>query len=127
MLPIYFLSSFSSSNSKLFVCICIGPSLPPQNLRSYVLGPRSASISWLPPSIEGQNGIILYYILLLVDDQLSTDDRAINTALTSHSFSDLEEYNIYNYSTAAATGVGVGVFSPPVQFTTHEDGSYTMN
>ena len=46
----------------------------------------------------------------------------INTTLTSHSFSDLEEYNVYNYSIAAATKVGVGVFSPLAQFTTHEDG-----
>jgi hypothetical protein len=95
-------------------------------VRSYVLGPRSASVSWLPPPTEGQNGIILYYILLLVDDQLSTGDRTINTTLTSHSFSDLEEYNIYNYSIAAATRVGVGVFSSPVQFTTHEDSMYML-
>ena len=100
--------------------------MPPQNVRSYVLGPRSASVSWLPPSTEGQNGIVLYYILLLIDDQLSTGDRTINTSLTSHSFSNLEEYNIYNYSIAAATRVGVGIFSPSAQFMTQEDSMYCL-
>lgn len=110
--------------TQVLLCIYAGPSLPPQNVRSYVLSPRSVSISWLPPSVVGQNGIVLYYILLLFDEQLLTGERTINTTLTSHSFSDLEEYNIYNYSIAAATRVGVGVFSPTIQFTTHEDSTY---
>ena len=41
--------------------------------------------------------------------------------MTSHTFSDLEEYNLYSYSVAAATNAGVGNYSGPDQFTTQED------
>ena len=100
----------------------IGPAAPPLNIMSVVNSPRSASISWLPPLPENRNGILRYYILRLVDEQLGYDDVIINTTLTSHTFSNLEEYNLYSYSIAAATSAGVGVFSDQNQFTTQEDG-----
>ena len=82
----------------------------------------SASVSWLIPRQEDQNGIIRYYILRLVDERLGYDDVIINTTLTSHTFTNLEEYNLYSYSVAAATVAGVGSYSGPDQFTTQEDG-----
>ena len=91
---------------------------------SFVNSPRSASISWLPPLPDDQNGILRYYILRLVDERLGYDEVIINTTLTSHIFNDLEEYNLYSYSIAAATSAGVGMYSDQDQFTTQEDGKY---
>ena len=84
-------------------------------------------MSWLAPRPEDQNGIIRYYILRLVDERLGYDDVIINTTLTSHTFTNLEEYNLYSYSVAAATSVGVGNYSGPDQLTTHEDGEAVTN
>lgn len=57
-----------------------------------------------------------------MDEHLGYDDVIINTTLTSHTFTNLEEYNLYSYSVAAATVAGVGDYSGPNQFTTQEDG-----
>ena len=100
----------------------IGPATAPLNIMPSVSGPQSASISWLPPLSDDQNGILRYYILRLVDERLGYDEVIINTTLTSHTFNDLEEYNLYSYSIAAATSAGVGVYSDQDQFTTREDG-----
>ena len=89
---------------------------------SVVNSPRSASVSWLPPLPDDLNGILLYYILRLVDERLGYDDVIVNTTLTSHTFGNLEEYNLYSYSIAAATSAGVGAYSDQDQFTTQEDG-----
>lgn len=40
---------------------------------------------------------------------------------------DLEEFTSYNYSVAAATTVGVGVFITAAQFTTYEDGMQILS
>lgn len=100
----------------------LGPATPPRNVFSFVISPRSASVSWLAPRPEDQNGIIRYYILRLVDERLGYDDVIINTTLTSLTFTDLEEYNLYSYSVAAATSAGLGNSSGPDQFITQEDG-----
>jgi len=102
--------------------LSLAPSSSPTNVLSFVSSPRSASVSWFPPAVNGQNGIIVYYILVLTDVGFNSSDITINTTLTSYAFSNLEEYNVYSCAVAAATQVGLGPYSDPIQFTTQEDG-----
>ena len=64
----------------------------------------------------------MYYILVLTDVGLNNSDVTINTTLTSYTFNNLEEYNVYSCVIGAATQVGLGPYSDRIQFTTQEDG-----
>jgi len=68
----------------------------------------------------------VYYILVLTDVGLNSSDVIINTTLTSYTFTNLEEYNVYSCVIAAATRVGLGPYSEPIRFTTQEDGELLL-
>ena len=104
----------------------LAPSSSPNNVLSLVNGTTSATISWFPPGLNSQNGIIVYYILVLTDVGLNSSDVIINTTLTSYTFNNLEEYNVYSCVIAAATRVGLGPYSEPIRFTTQEHGKFVL-
>ena len=83
-----------------------------------------AVINWDPPPFEDQNGIITYYLLLIMEEQFNISDRVINTttAVTTYTVTDLEEYNNYTCRVAAATRIGPGPYSAPTGFSTLQDG-----
>ena len=56
------------------------------------------------------------------DLQFNTSDTVLNTSSTGYTFTNLEEYTRYSFQVAAATMAGLGPFSHPVDFVTHEDG-----
>jgi len=66
--------------------------------------------------------VIVYYEIVALQFQFDIPDIRVNTTFTSHTLTNLEEYNEYTVMIAAATQVGVGPFSSPVNFTTLEDG-----
>ena len=102
------------------------PHAPPQNIQSSVTesGPRMAMISWEPPPFEDQNGIIMYYLLLIMQTQFNISDRVINTTsdVTTYTVTGLEEYNNYTCRVAAATRIGPGPYSASIAFSTPQDG-----
>ena len=63
---------------------------------------------------------------MLTDVGLNSSDVIINTTLTSYTFNNLEEYNVYSCVIAAATQVGLGPYSEPIQFTTQEHGKFVL-
>ena len=81
-------------------------------------------VSWNSPPSEDQNGIIMYYLLLITQEQFNISDRVINTIsnATSYIVANLEEYNNYTCRVAAATRIGPGPYSAPIYFNTPEDG-----
>ena len=81
-------------------------------------------VSWNSPPSEDQNGIIIYYLLLITQEQFNISDRVINTTsnATSYIVANLEEYNNYTCRVAAATRIGPGPYSAPIYFNTPEDG-----
>ena len=84
---------------------------------------RQATIAWQPPAFEDQNGVIVYYQIVALQFQFSMiPDIRVNTNFTSHTLTNLEEDNEYTVMIAAATQVGLGPFSSPINFTTLEDG-----
>lgn len=89
-----------------------------------VTGATSANISWAPPDPNLQNGIIIYYTVVLTDLMFNMPDRVDNTTLPYYTFTGLEEYARYAFNVAAATQAGLGPFSLALRFTTFEDSEY---
>ena len=54
----------------------------------------------------------------------SLEDIEVNTSSLNYIATHLEEHNTYSYIVAAATDVGTGPYSAPLNFTTEEDGMY---
>ena len=100
------------------------PHTPPQNIQISVTSSRIAVVSWNSPPSEDQNGIIIYYLLLITQEQFNISDRVINTTsdAPSYTVAGLEEYNNYTCRVAAATRIGPGPYSAPIYFNTPEDG-----
>ena len=100
------------------------PDAPPQNIQISVTSSRTMVVSWNSPPSEDQNGIIIYYLLLITQEQFNISDRVINTIsnATSYIVDNLEEYNNYTCRVAAATRIGPGPYSAPIYFNTPEDG-----
>ena len=63
---------------------------------------------------------------MLTDVGLNSSDVITNTTLTSYTFTNLEEYNVYSCVIAAATQVGLGPYSEPIRFTTQEHGEFVL-
>ena len=84
-------------------------------------GITATGVSWAPPDSDLQNGIVIYYTVILRDLTFGTPERVYNTTLTTFTFTGLEEYTRYSYEVAAATVGGLGPSSMPIQFTTLED------
>ena len=87
-------------------------------------GTTSANVSWAPPDPDLQNGIIIYYTVVLTDLMFGMPDQAYNTTLNYYYFTGLEEYARYAFQVAAATRGGLGPLSTAVRFTTFEDGEW---
>ena len=99
------------------------PSSPPLNSSGEVLGPSAISISWQPPSPEGQNGIITSYTVFITE----VPTNATTTYQRDGSRSEilitgLHPFYEYSCSVAAETSVGLGPFGTPFTITTHQDG-----
>jgi receptor-type tyrosine-protein phosphatase Q len=97
------------------------PDAPPIEVSSEVESSTTVLISWQPPPFEDQNGPIVYYILILSDLVFSLEDIEVNTSSLNYIATHLEEHNTYSYIVAAATDVGTGPYSAPLNFTTEED------
>ena len=76
-------------------------------------------LSWQPPSLEDQNGIIIQYTVAVSS---TTADYAMNISTTDTELvvSNLNAFTRYNFTIAAETSVGSGPFSDPVQRMTFE-------
>ena len=86
-----------------------------------VTSSMTASLRWNPPDSNLQNGIIVYYTLVLTDLTFGTRDSAYNTSHVFFNLNGLEEYSRYSFQVSAATVVGSGPLSSPTEFTTFED------
>lgn len=65
--------------------------------------------------------------MIIEDRGFNTNNVFINTTLTTYTFTDLEEFNNYSCIVAAATSVGVGPYSTPIEFTTLQDGKQNVS
>lgn len=103
-------------------CLPTDPSSPPSEVQITYVGKREATLTWQPPMFEDQNGVIVYYKLVVSQSQFEISDIIVNANTTSRTVTNLEEHVQYTVVVAAATRIGVGPFSSAVNFTTQQDG-----
>ena len=64
----------------LFVFVLVVPTGYPQDFSIEVLSSRSAVLSWIPPLIEEQNGIIISYTVRVVAVESGADFQVLSAS-----------------------------------------------
>ena len=84
---------------------------------------RTLRVSWFPPPVESQNGIIVEY-LVRISAQETAEQFQHSAAgnMSSLSIGRLHPYYTYTYSIAAGTGIGTGPFNTFRSIKMPEDG-----
>ena len=98
------------------------PTSPPQDIEGVVFNSSALSIRWRPPPFEDQNGIIVGYIVRLLE--IATNITRIYETSGSQNevcVTSLHPYYGYEFKVAAKT-VAVGVYSASSTIHTDEDG-----
>ena len=118
------------------MCFYVVPSMEPQNVSIFAVESQSFMLSWDPPLIRDQNGILICYHVIVIETQIHyTDDgeeikelemylnRTYNISEGLTQLIDMlhPDYN-YTVSIAAATEPGIGPFSDPITERTDMDG-----
>lgn len=96
------------------------PSGPPLNIEAEATSSISAFLSWDPPLVEDQNGVITNYTLsvCLENEEIFT----LTTPNTAVNVSSLQPHTCYEFSVFASTIVGHGPATHPIYLCTPEDG-----
>ena len=97
------------------------PSAPPEGLVAASVSSTSFVISWSPPPISQQNGIIREYTVNITELQTGTS-IILNSTSTSVSVLSLHPYYTYECAVSAYT-VGSGPYSEVFTITTSENGT----
>ncbi|XP_069482039.1 receptor-type tyrosine-protein phosphatase delta isoform X4 [Ambystoma mexicanum] len=101
------------------------PSAPPQDIRCTSPSSTSILVSWLPPPVEKQNGIITEYAIKYVgldgEDVKPHDILDISSDTTQYLLEHLEKWTEYQITVTAHTDVGPGPESLAVLIRTDED------
>ena len=102
------------------------PTVAPMNVSVSVLSSQVIKLSWEPPLLEKQNGIITTYQVIVISQNLmenKTHDVSEGRTLTIDML-----HPSYNYTVriAAATVVGIGPFSDPITVMTLEEGECSV-
>ena len=119
---------------------CVVTDETPSNISVTVVTSQSIHLQWDPPSLEGQNGLISQYHVIVIETQILYLDNG--TVMSQMGMNRNRTYNVsegrtqlidmlhpsYNYTVriAAATVVGIGPFSDPITVMTLEDSKYSI-
>ena len=96
------------------------PSGPPLNPATQIIDSRTINLTWYPPAVEHQNGIIQYYIINFTE--VITGSMSQFTSVNPWLFlNSLHPYYSYSFAFSAVT-IAKGPFSPKYNITTPEDG-----
>ena len=97
------------------------PSGYPQNFEATATSSRMFTLSWDPPNFEDRNGIIIGYVINIINVRTNeaSEYTSNTTALT---LSSLSPYTIYYCTVAARTSVGTGPFTPVLSLETSPEG-----
>ena len=105
----------------MYLFVYIVPGEPPLQFMVTVSSSTSAYLTWSPPSVEQQNGIITKYVINMTVQETG-EHLQFMSSTTSLVVNNLRPYRTYEWIIAAATSDGIGPFSDPVTVVTPEDG-----
>ncbi len=106
----------------LYLNYVVVPSGSPLSFGGNSTSSRSALLTWNPPPLDQQNGIILYYIINVTVEETGAT-FLLNSTDTYLTISTLQPYRNYTCVIAAATSLGIGPFSEIIfNLITPEDG-----
>ena len=96
------------------------PSAPPKKIVVREKEAHWAQVGWVIPPEAGRNGIIISYIVQLLDthgavvrnETVAMEDPTFDSPQSlAHNLTSLKSYTIYLYRVAATTTAGVGPFT----------------
>ena len=96
--------------------------MPPQNFEAVPESSTSVTMTWTPPAIENQNGIITGYVINITAMNTQETFQLLVTNNTLY-IDTLAPFTTYVCIIAAHTSVGLGPYSTALIVTTHEDGT----
>ena len=99
----------------------IVPSGYPENIGVSNITPSSAVISWSPPPLDQQNGLIIQYTVNMTEIR-SGETFQLVSFTTQITANELSPFTTYSVVIEAYTAVGSGPCSTPYTFMTGEDG-----
>lgn len=104
--------------------IFTAPTAPTLSVEASVFNSSAVSLSWRPPSVDSQNGIIVNYTIRLLE-RATENIHIINTdgPHTEIFVTSLHPHYIYEFTVAAQT-VDIGPFSSASIVKTNEDSKY---
>ncbi|NXV49982.1 PTPRD phosphatase, partial [Uria aalge] len=104
------------------------PSAPPQDISCTSPSSTSILVSWKPPPVEKQNGIITEYSIKYIgidgEDVKPHEILGISSDSTQYLLEQLEKWTEYRISVTAHTDVGPGPESLAVLIRTDEDDTF---
>ena len=106
----------------IFILILTVPSAAPQNLTVSAVDSRSLLLSWLPPPLDTQNGVIRDYIITINVDE-TRESLILFSQGTQLMFNAAHPYYTYTIAVAAET-IGPGPYGAEFTIRMPEDGIY---
>lgn len=97
------------------------PSGPPQNVQAWTLSSTSIQVTWGPPLLEEQNGVILRYDVDYRTRSGQPNKLATADNQTTIQVKNLTSFTRYWFAVRAVNVIGVGPESEEVSNTTSED------
>lgn len=108
------------------------PSAPPQDIKCSSTSSTTLLVSWRPPPVESQNGVLARYRVLYQvvgsseggsDDEEPMEEPTIPATEQQVLLQRLEKWTQYRITVSASTVVGPGPESEPLICRTDEDGT----
>ena len=98
--------------------------MPPQNFEAIPESSTSMTMTWTPPAIENQNGVITGYVINITVPNTQETFQLLVAGNTLYIHVDtLVPFTTYVCIIAEHTSVGLGPYSTALIVTTHEDGT----
>lgn len=97
------------------------PSASPNEVEATPLSSNLMSLSWVPPDLIGQNGLITNYDVLYSGGGSSNITHAVGVS-TTYILAGLQPYTTYSIRVAAKNSQGRGPFSTSIEQATLEAG-----
>ncbi|KAI6661005.1 Phosphatidylinositol phosphatase PTPRQ-like [Oopsacas minuta] len=101
----------------------VTPTEAPTNLQVRAITSTSTTISWEPPTLEEQNGVITGYEVIAVGQQHDTNiyEDIVSEYTLSYKFDNLEEFHEYKLQVRARNAIGFGPYTRILTVVTSED------